>query len=94
MYPLPQPILWDRLARTYTFDEQMVEEIYDGLLMEGKIQPMIGKRPAEVGRVMDPRYCHYHQFVTHPTNECYTLKNAIQDLVDANVLSIWVKEVP
>lgn len=55
----------------------MAEEMYDGLLKEGKTQPMVIKRPAEVGRVTDPCYCRYHQFVTHPTNECFTLKNAI-----------------
>lgn len=44
MYPSPQPTLKDHLVRTYIFDDQMVEENYDGLLREGKIQPMISKK--------------------------------------------------
>lgn len=41
MYPPPRSTLRDRLAKTYTFDEHMAEEIYDGLLKEGKIQPIL-----------------------------------------------------
>lgn len=37
MYPVPQSTLRDRLAKTYTFDQHMAEEIYDVLQKEGKI---------------------------------------------------------
>lgn len=43
MYPPPRPTLRDRLVKMFTFDKHMVEEIYDGLLKEEKIQPMINK---------------------------------------------------
>lgn len=94
MYPVPRSTLRDYLAKTYTLDEHMAEKIYDGHLKEGKIQPMISKRPAEVVKVTDPCYCHYHQFVTHSTNDCFTLKNAIHDLIDATILTVRVEEVP
>lgn len=79
MYPAPRPTIRDRLAREYTSDERMTKEIYDGLLREGKIQPMISKKPVEASQVIDPRYYDYHQVVTHPTDKCYTLKNSIQE---------------
>ena len=64
-----------------------MDRIYDELLKKGKIQPLAPKRPEEVGRVHDPKYCRYHQIVGHPTNACGTLSNAIQDLVDSQVLA-------
>ena len=71
-----------------------MDGIYDELLKKGKIQPLAPKRPEEVRRVYDPKYCRYNQIVGHPTNVCGTLRNAIQDLVDSQVLTFKEEGLP
>lgn len=76
-----------RQPRKYDFKDQEMEGIYEELLKKGKIQPLVPKRPEEVGRVHDPKYCKYHWIVVHPTNARGILRNAIQDLADSRVLT-------
>ena len=57
------------------------------LLRYGKIQAQVSRRLKEMGRVNDWRYCRYHQIVSYPTNKCYTLRGAIQDLIDNGTLT-------
>ncbi|XXG88449.1 hypothetical protein AAC387_Pa12g0657 [Persea americana] len=77
----------NRQPQKYNFKDQEMDGIYDKLLRKGKIQPLVPKRPEEVGRVHDPKYCIYHQIVGRPTNAYSTLRNAIQDLADSRVLT-------
>jgi len=46
----------------------------DDLLEKGVIQLPEPKRPEEVGRIADPKYCRYHRMVSHPL-EKYIMKN-------------------
>ena len=46
------------------------------------------RRPNKVGRTDDPNYCLFHKMVHHPTNKCFVLKDKIQALVDARVLTL------
>ena len=46
------------------------------------------RRPHEVGPTNDPNYCHFHRMFHHPTNKCFVLKDKIQALVDAGVLTL------
>ncbi|XXG75574.1 hypothetical protein AAC387_Pa08g0112 [Persea americana] len=64
-----------------------MDGIYDELLRKWKIQPLAPKKPEEVGRVHDSKYCRYHQIVEHPTNACNTLRNVIKYLADNRVLT-------
>jgi len=45
-------------------------------------------RPNEVGSTNDPNYCLFHRMVYHPTNKCFVVKDKIQALVDAGVLTL------
>ena len=46
------------------------------------------KHPEEASRTNDPNYYLYHRIVHHPTTRCYILKDKIQALVDAGVLTL------
>lgn len=81
-----------RQFRRYDFKGEGMEGIYEELLMSKKILSLVPKTPEEVGRVHDPKYCRYHQIVGYPTNICSTLRNVIQDLVDAGVLITFKEE--
>ena len=59
------------------------------LLHKGnKLKLSEARRPNEVGRTNDPNYCLFHKIIHHPTNKCFVLKDKIQALVDAGVLSL------
>ena len=50
------------------------------------------RRPNEIGRTNDPKYCLYHRMIHHPTDKCYVLKDRIQALVDAGVLTLKTEQ--
>jgi len=41
-----------------------------------------------VGRTNDPNYSLFHRVVHHPTNKYFVLKDKIQALIDAEVLTL------
>ena len=49
----------------------------DDLFEKGFIQLPESKRPEEVGRTDDPKYCHFHRMVSHPLEKCVMLKEHI-----------------
>ena len=52
----------------------------DGLLENGIIELPPPKRPKEAGRTTDPKYCRYHQVISHPLKKCIMLKECIMQL--------------
>ncbi|KAH7860941.1 hypothetical protein Vadar_019807 [Vaccinium darrowii] len=44
-------------------------------------------------KVHDPRYCHYHRIVSHPTEKCFVLKDLIVDLARKKKILLDVDEV-
>ena len=44
------------------------------------------------GRTNDPKYCLYYRMIHHPTDKCYVLKDIIQALVDAGVLTLKMEQ--
>ena len=45
-------------------------------------------KPEEAGRMNDSNYCLYHRMIHHPTSKCFVLKDRIQALVEAGVLTL------
>src|SRR4051812_25518035 len=45
-------------------------------------------RPDQVGMTDDPRYCVYHRNISHPTANCWALKERLETLVQADVLTL------
>ena len=60
--------------------------IFDDLLEKGVIQLLELKRPKDVQRTTNPKYCHYHRMVSHPLEKCITLKERIMQLVEDGVI--------
>ena len=50
------------------------------------------RRPEDVGKVDDPKYCMYHRAIGHPTQSCYIFKDTLQALIDVEVLKLWPKQ--
>ena len=69
--------LEEKKKTKYSFHDDDVEEIFNELMKEKAIQLPKPKRPFEVDKVDDPKYCRYHRIISHPLSECYILKNII-----------------
>ncbi|KAH7861295.1 hypothetical protein Vadar_024293 [Vaccinium darrowii] len=65
----------------YSFHDGDVEAIFKELLKEKAIILPKPKRPFEVNKTTNPKYCQYHRIVSHPMKECYVLKNIIQKII-------------
>src|SRR3954469_12140683 len=67
--------------------------IFELLLKAGKIRPVEPPpRPDQVGMTDDPRYCIYHRSLSHPTTSCWALKERLETLVQAGVLTLEPKQ--
>ena len=47
-------------------------------LDKSKTLSIMGSKPRE--------WCEYHQAHGHPTDNCYTIKNKLQDLIDSGTI--------
>jgi len=65
----------------------------DGLLKKGDIQLPKSKRPAEVARSADSKYCRYHEMVSHPLEKCITFKAHIMRLIEDGAIILDLDDV-
>ena len=94
-YEKPKIIpLKDRLAKKYSFDADDTEDIFRMLLQRGKIALPEPKRPHEVGNDGNPKYCPYHRCISHNIRDCYVLKDKIESLIAAGVITLHNMEKP
>jgi len=77
--------------KQYSFKDEQVVTIFHLLQKENKLKLPEARRPNEVGRTNGPNYCLFHRMIHHPTNKCFVLKDKIQVLVDAGVLTLNLK---
>ena len=77
-----------RAPKQYSFKEEHVDTLFQLLRKNNKLQLPEVRKPDEAGKVDDPNYCRYHKFLGHPTRKCYVFKDILQNLVNANVLTL------
>ncbi|KAH7841973.1 hypothetical protein Vadar_000063 [Vaccinium darrowii] len=79
-------------AKKYPFPDSDVPGMLEDLLEKKVIQLPECKRPEEIGRVNDPKYCQYHRIVSHPTEKCFVLKELLVDLASQNKIILDLDE--
>nr|ABD63089.1 hypothetical protein 17.t00016 [Asparagus officinalis] len=77
-----------RLQKEYSFKDEDVPAIFETLLENNKIKLSPITNQEEADNTADPKYCAYHRRILHPTKACFTLKNSIQTLVEAGVITL------
>ena len=55
----------------YSFADEDVEEIFNVLYKENAIELPKLKRPSEVNKTKNPKFCRFHRIVSHPTSDCF-----------------------
>ncbi|KAH7863965.1 hypothetical protein Vadar_024075 [Vaccinium darrowii] len=88
-----RPTLKELQEKRYPFPNSDVPSMLEDLLEKNVIQLPECKRPEEMGKVHDPRYCHYHRIVSHSTEKCFVLKELIADLARKKKILLDVDEV-
>jgi len=73
--------------KMYSFKVEQVVTIFHLLHKGNKLKLPKVRRANEVGRINDLNYCLFHRMLQHPTNKCFILKDKIQELVNAGVLT-------
>src|SRR3984957_13460675 len=80
--------LKERLNKQYSFKDKYVISLFKLLQKSNKLKLPEAKRPEEVGKVNDPKYCFYHRILGHPTHHCFIFKDMLQALIDVEVLKL------
>jgi len=74
--------------RQYFFKDKHVVTLFHLLSKGNKLKLPEARRPDEMGQTNDPNYCLFHKIVHHPTCRCNILKDKIQALIEAGVLTL------
>jgi len=64
----------------FPYYESDAPEMLHTLLEKGLIELPEPKRPEEVGRTNDPKYCKYHRIISHPIEKCNAFRGQIPQL--------------
>ena len=78
----------EELQNEYSFKDEDVPAIFETLLENNKIKLPPLTHQEEDDDSADPTYCEYHRRILHPTKDCFALKNSIQTLVEAGVITL------
>ena len=80
--------LRERKKVKYFFVDEDVEEIFSVHYKENAIELSKLKRPSEVNKIKNPKFCRFHRIFGHPTSDCFILKNVIQDMIDSKEIEV------
>ncbi|CAL9004675.1 unnamed protein product [Prunus brigantina] len=78
--------------KTYPFPDSDVAGMLEDLLEKKVIELPECKRPEEMNRVNDPKFCKYHRIVSHPVEKCFVLKELIMNLARQGRIELDVDE--
>jgi len=80
------PTLKELQEEKYLFPDSDLSGMLDDLLEKGVIQLPNLKRPEDVRRTVDPKYCCHHRMVGHPLEKCVTLKEQIMRFIEDGMI--------
>ncbi|KAL2497497.1 Retrotrans gag domain-containing protein [Abeliophyllum distichum] len=80
--------------KEYPFSDSGVYGILDQLLEQKIIELPAPKRPEEAGQVDHPKYCRFHQIISHQVERCFVLKDLIVRLDKENKIKLETGENP
>ncbi|KAM0967233.1 hypothetical protein ACFX2C_022896 [Malus domestica] len=74
--------------KTYPFPDSDMVAMLEDLLEKKVISLPECKRPEEMNRTDNPRYCKFHCFISHPTEKCFVLKDLIMKLAQKGIIEL------
>ncbi|KAM2636165.1 hypothetical protein EV1_020830 [Malus domestica] len=79
--------------KTYPFPDSYVVAMLDDLLDKKVISLPECRRPEEINRTDNPRYCKFHRFISHPIEKCFMLKDLIMKLAQKGIIELDLDDV-
>ena len=70
-------MLRDSEKNEYSYSEYDAPKMLDKLLEKGLVELPESRRPEEIGRTNDSKYCKYHRIISHPTEKCKAFKEQV-----------------
>ncbi|KAK4706253.1 hypothetical protein R3W88_034198 [Solanum pinnatisectum] len=80
-----RPALKELKAKVYPFSDSDVPIILDELLAKKVIDLPESKRPEQINKVGDPKYCKFHRVLGHPTRKIII---DMDEIMEANQFSV------
>jgi len=65
-----------------------VPTMLDKLLEKRLIELLESKRPEEIGRTSDPKYCRSYRTICHPIEKCSTFKEQVIQLAKEKKITL------
>ncbi|KAM1259922.1 hypothetical protein ACFX2I_039219 [Malus domestica] len=78
--------------KIYPFPDSDVVAMLDDLLDKKVISLPECRRPEEMNRTDNPRYCKFHRFISHPTEKCFVLKDLILKLAQQGEIELDLED--
>ncbi|KAM1634977.1 hypothetical protein ACFXTN_011851 [Malus domestica] len=79
--------------KTYPFPDSDVVAMLKDLLDKKVIDLPECRRPEEMNRTNNPRYCKFHRFINHPMEKCFVLKDLIMKLAKKGIIELDLDDV-
>ena len=81
-------MLRDSKKNEYSYSEYEAPKILDKLLEKGLVQLPESRRPEEIGRTNDPKYCKYHRIISHPIEKCKAFREQVLQLTNEGKITL------
>ncbi|KAM2634942.1 hypothetical protein EV1_025357 [Malus domestica] len=78
--------------KVYPFSDSDMDAILDDLLEKKVIELAECKRPEEMNRINDPKYCKYHHIVVHHVGKCFIVKKLIMKLAQQGRIELDLED--
>ncbi|KAM2305080.1 hypothetical protein ACFXTH_024706 [Malus domestica] len=78
--------------KAYPFPDSDMDAMLDDLLEMKVIELPECKRPEEMNRINDHKYCKYHRIVSHPMGKCFVLKELIMKLAQQGRIKLDLED--
>ncbi|KAM1337739.1 hypothetical protein ACFX2H_041533 [Malus domestica] len=78
--------------KIYPFPDSDVVAMLDDLLDKKVISLPECRRPEEMNRTDNPRYCKFHRFISHQTEKCFVLKDLILKLAQQGEIELDLED--
>ncbi|KAM1132645.1 hypothetical protein ACFX19_047713 [Malus domestica] len=78
--------------KVYPFPDSDMDAMLDDLLEKKVIELPECKRPEEMNRTNDPKYCKYHRIVGHHMGKCFILKELIMKLAQQGRIELDLED--
>ncbi|KAM2838647.1 hypothetical protein COP1_030341 [Malus domestica] len=78
--------------KVYPFPDSDMDAMLDDLMEKKVIELPECKRPEEMNRINDPKYCKYHRIVGHHVGKCFILKELIMKLAQQGRIELDLED--